>query len=440
MKIPFFTPKKIKEYKTKSLIESGFGLVSTAGKFGYVNDKTIAEEALKPFKAYRTAYLGVPMVAVAIDRTVDFVVSPGFHLESKFTGPLNKIQKFIDEMNFDIFLRSIVKDMLVFGDSFIEIIGTKNKVDELKILNPEHMRVIRSETDDIVGYYQDLPKAIKTKENPWKPDQIAHILHNRLADNPYGTSIIDPLLKMSSIKIAMENSMHIILTRKANAPYHVQIGNTEKGYPPTQTDIDTMTNHVQSLTNQTNWVTSDMINIDAVDLKGKVIDIKPYTEHIDRQMMFGLQVPDVLLGSGNISEGLASVQLEAMDRRAKSIQMLISDQLEMKVFPKITGNTSNKVIFKWGQPSKVTETAEVMTYLQMIETGLTPEFKAEIENKLRKLLDIEGEATAADFEDMDAEDESPFQEFKKDRTKTNTKGVKPDQDRAKQRNTNARPK
>ena len=422
--------------KQISLKESGFGLVSTAvtGMNTVVDNnkkKKLREDPNKPFKKYVTAYKGVPIVAAAIDKTVDFVVSPGFYIDSESEEDKKEIEDFLDKINFDIFLRGIVKDMLLFGDSFVEIVGTGKSIDELNILNPEFMRVIRkAQGSKVTGYYQDVPQAKKNKDNPWSPNQIAHFIHNKIADSPYGVSIIEPIETILDIKINMEKAMKTILERKANAPYHARLGDTPAGYPATQSDIDSFTNDLQSLTNKTNWVTGDLCNIEAIGVKSKIIDIQPFTEHIDNQMVFGLEVPYVLLGKGNVPEGLASVQLEAMDRRAKSIQMLISSQVEDKIFSKY--GAEKKTYLKWGQPSKVTEQAEIATYLEMMNSSMSPEFRQAIEDEIRKITGIGGKAP--DYKQMEKEkseqEQGPYQDYVK-KSKT---GVDGNPDRRKEKN------
>jgi len=412
MRIPFLPrPKKV-----KSLKESGFGLVSTVGSsFTTSSDKKkkIPEDPRKPFSKYIISYNGIPMISSAILKTVDFVVSPGFFTDSKSKRAKRRVDEFMEKMNFDIFLRRVTKDMLLFGDSFVEIVGKSKSIKELKPLNPEFMRVMRDETGEVTGYFQDLRGAKKDKNHPWKPEQIAHFIYNQVGDKAYGTSIIEPLEKIISIKVNMENSMDTILKRKSNAPYHAKLGDTPGGFPATQTDIDSFTNDLQNLTGKTNWVTTDLCDIEAIGVKGKIIDIEPYTEHIDNQMVYGLQVPFVLLGRADIPEGMASVQLEAMDRRAKSIQTLISNQIEEKIFKKITSgsNLTNKVFLKWGEPSKVSENVELTTFTTMMGSNYSPAMKAEIEQLVAKILNVEVDSKKEDFE----EEGGPFQNFKNDK-------------------------
>ena len=423
--------KSLKESYIKSLKESGYGLVSTSQTQIFQSSDTkkkIDEDPRKPFLKYITAYLAVPLVSAAIDRTVDFVVSPGYYIDSDSKRAKKQIEEFTQKINFDIFLRNTVKDMLLFGDSFVEIVGKGKRIDELKVLNPVFMRIQRDITGEIKGYYQDLPKAIKNKNNPWKPEQIAHFIHNQVGDSPYGTSIIESLETILDIKVEMEKSLKTIIKRVAVAPYHVKIGNTEKGYPATQADIDAFTNDLQSLTNETNWVTGDLCEIDSIGGRSKVIDIQPFTDHIDNQLVYGLQVPFVLLGKAQIPEGLASVQLEAMDRRAKSIQVSVSKQVEDKVFSRQieSSGMGKKVYLKWGQPSQVTENSQLSLYLEMIKTNLSPEFKQKLENEIAKILGIEHEAPLQDNMNV----QGPYQDY----VRKSQKGIMGNPDRRKEIN------
>ena len=117
-------------------------------------------------------------------------------------------------------------------------------------------------------------------------------------------------------------------------------------------------------------------------------------------MVYGLQVPYVLLGTARIPEGLARVQLEGMDRRAKSIQMTVEQQLERKIFTKVLeakGLTEVKVEFEWGSPSQEMFTDEVAQYVSLLQAPMTNSTKAEIENRIRRLMKIDGEISEQEY-------------------------------------------
>jgi len=412
-------PVKHEKSKIIGLKESGLAIVS--GASSTINrspgrPKGEKEEPLKPFLQYVTAYKNIPLVAAAIDRTVDFVVSPGFYVTSDNQEAKDLIDKFIDDMDFDIFLRNVVKDMLIFGDSFVEIVQGKNGIKELKVISPENMKVKRTRTGDVVGYIQDLGLGVKNPQ--WRPDKIAHFVYNRVGHSPYGTSIIHPILNILKLKIEMEESMGQIMRRKASAPIHVKMGSDE--YPATQEDIDAMAADLQSLNNKTEWVTGHTVDMDVIGFKSKIIDIEPFTTHMDNQMVYGLQVPYVLLGTARIPEGLARVQLEGMDRRAKSIQMNVEQQLERKIFKKVleaNGMFDVKVEFEWGSPSQQMFTDEVMQYISLLKTPMTNSTKTEIENRIRKLLRIDGKITEDDYNNIQ------FKPNNADKSKTDEKRI-----------------
>lgn len=411
------TKLPISSIKPIGLKEAGLGIVATGGNLTQFTasipgrPKGEKQESLKPFEQYITAYTGVPIVAAAIDRTVDFVVSPGYYTVSESKSAKEVIDEFIDSIDFDIFLRNVVKDMLIFGDSFVEIVSGKNGIKELKVISPDTMRVKRTRTGDVTGYIQDL--GLTDKNPQWSSDKIAHFVFNRIGHSPYGTSIIHPLLTVVKLKIDMENSMGQIMKRKSSAPIHVKMGSDE--FPATQDDIDSMASQLQYMDNKTEWVTGHTTEMDVVGFKSKIIDIEPFTVHFDNQMTYGLQVPYVLLGSARIPEGLARVQLEAMDRRAKSIQDTVEAQLESKIFQKVleaNGISDVKVEFQWGNPSDEMFTDEVTRYINLMNSPLTNKTKFELENRLRRLLEIDGEITEQDYEKVEQMNNNPKEDKK----------------------------
>ena len=58
-------------------------------------------------------------------------------------------------------------------------------------------------------------------------------------------------------------------------------------------------------------------------------------EHEIEMLIAAYQVPEVLLGKGNIPEGLAKVQMDAFERMITSIQVEIEKVIENKIFTRI---------------------------------------------------------------------------------------------------------
>lgn len=387
----------------KTITESGQGRVSTSIGFQKSLSEKRGEDKPYDYGIYEAIYTAVPMANAATDMTIDFTVCKGLYVTSENEQVVEECEALMKKINFDIFLRQVVKHMLVYGDCFVEIVtdGEKDtdgnettaatEISDLKILHPKTMKVRRDEHGEILGYIQELGTGVSPVN--FEPHEIAHFVYNQIGDRAYGTSMYEPLLNCLRIKLQMERDMGFLLERKANAPYHIKIGSDQ--YPATQTDIDSFASELAALKARNEWVTSHLIDIAVVGFQGKILDLKPFSEHFDNQIVYGLRVPYVLLGLGNIPEGLARVQQETFERHTQSIQLSVQKVLEKDIFGLLVKVKKFEELPKleWGKQSDEEKQKEVEYFLKLLSAPLTDDTKVWTENKIRDLLGIEGQVT-----------------------------------------------
>lgn len=403
---PSFIENKLTDY----LAESGKGLISVKHDIEKFFPGKKGEGRLVDVNYFEDIYTHVPLVAAAIDLTVDFSVSPGLYVTAENDKIIESCNDLMKKLNFDILLRQIAKFMLVYGDCFVEIVkneeGEEGVISNLKILHPATMTVVRDETGEVEGYLQDIGKGQEPIQ--FTSEEIVHFTYNKIGDRAYGLSIIEPIMPVLKMKLQAERDMSFILERKANAPYHVKLGN--ENYPPSDSDIAAFASEMAVLKARNEWVTSYLVDIGVVGTKGKTMDFKPFNEHYDNQIVYALRVPYVLLGLGNIPEGLAKIQLDTFQRHIKSIQLSIQTPLEQQIFKVESSMVSEEDVPKlqWGQQSMKEKLDEVTAYLAMMASQLSEDTKTNIENKIRDLLGIEANIT---LEDRQADQERKQQMF-----------------------------
>ena len=82
-------------------------------------------------------------------------------------------------------MRSVITDLLVFGDAFIEVVWVMNEPAALYPLDPTTMAVIADEHGRVKGYYQ---KTQTNREARFKPREVIHIKFDSPGDTLYGVS------------------------------------------------------------------------------------------------------------------------------------------------------------------------------------------------------------------------------------------------------------
>jgi len=345
--------------KNIGIKESGVALVSKKEDNAFFSSE---DERIDLWNKYNNAYHNFPLVASAIDVTVDQSIQD-FYFEERKTDyketdflkksdNILKIEKFSDEINLLTKLNRIARQMLVFGNCFVEIVSSGKKVKDLKILDPTTMSVIRSDKGIIEGYLQTVGneklvwgkiKNIQAKK-VGSVNDIAHFKYNVQKAEKYGTGIIHSVLPMLEIKEQVESMLNILLKRYAIPFLDITVGDEE--HPPVQSDIDNVDSKVQQLEKETQFVHSYLVKCETKGFEGKAINLEAPLNHIDKQIIAGLQVPPILLGISNgIDRATAEVQLRSFGRHVKSLQRLIKVEFEDKI---IKPYFSKNIKLIWG--------------------------------------------------------------------------------------------
>lgn len=368
----------------------GKGLVKAPKDFDFLRD--IGEE--HPFDLYlhESSYESIPIIKGAVDKYVAFTTGADYDIESKKEGVKNHWVRFRNDFDFDVLLRYIVRDMLVYGSSFTELIWKNKTIVGLKLLDPKTMYVKRSDKGVVSGYTQVFGKNYydKEKQITFKPEEVMHLSYNRLNNSPYGTSIIRPLYgegdETSLIKnyLRLEINAGKIVAKIAGAKTIISMGSELR--QPNQADIDRLTDKLYASRDKTEWAVPWDVKFSVLDYKNKVLDLKPFFDHLEKQMIYGLGVPPVLMGTEGVAEGLATVQLEAFERKIGSIQLAISHGLENKLFNILFGSSHNyKFVWKKKEKKDLTELNILIRYLSG-KFIISMDTRLIIENRIRQLL------------------------------------------------------
>ena len=116
--------------------------------------KNSGEEHPYDYALLEAAYLQTPLIYGAINKIVDFTVSKSFHVSSDDELVEDTLKQFMKYQNFDVLLRQIVRDMLIYGNSFVELNFNGETIEGLYVRTPKFMYVKRDQFGNIKGYNQ----------------------------------------------------------------------------------------------------------------------------------------------------------------------------------------------------------------------------------------------------------------------------------------------
>ena len=353
--------------------------------------KDIGEEHLENFDELEMIYGKVPLVHGAINKTVDFTIGTGFSIKTENEKVKEILEQFMKDVSFDLVIRNVIRDVLIYGCSFVELVKQAGGIVDVIPRSPKYMYVKRDKFGLVEGYTQY--RGMLASVIRFSPNEMSFFTTNVLGDRAYGTSCITPLRKIVENKLSLENDMATLVRRKSNAPIHVKLGSETN--LATSDDLETFRQSLEDMRSDQEWVTNHAVEMDVVGFEGKVMDLAPYNSHYENQLIYGLEIPYVLLGLANVPEGLASVQMEAFERKIVSIQQSIEKVVENDIFRKIlesNGLQTDDLELEWNKTSESERRAEISslnTTLSLASTGLLSlDFVSEVEKRLRELFNF----------------------------------------------------
>ena len=146
------------------------------------------------------AYLACPWASASIDTIARTATAGGLEVafEGGMTGPnktpdapdeVRKVQELLRYVNptDDIrqMMRQVITDLLIFGDSFTEVVWVMGEPVALYPLDPNTMTVLSDEHGVVNGYYQKTPT---NREAKFRPHEVIHVKFDAPGSTLYGVS------------------------------------------------------------------------------------------------------------------------------------------------------------------------------------------------------------------------------------------------------------
>jgi SPP1 gp7 family putative phage head morphogenesis protein len=330
------------------------------------------------------------MLNGAINKIVNNIVGE-FTIHSDKPQVLKKIKEFEKKNNLRLILREWIREGLVKGNGFIEL-DTNEGI--IRVVNANNMYVVRDKKGVVKGYNQyigDLQKFNQKKIIPFKPDKIVHLPINVISDEAYGLGIVWPSERVIENIVLTEQDNQKLLDRKAGAPIHVKVG--VPGEAVNSGDIDAFKTNLQYMNNRTEWVTDANVEMNVLNFGEVGKNLSDHQSNLIKELIAGIDMPEVLLNSGQLNEGIARVQIEGWKMGLQAYQ----DQIEplfiekvLKPIIKSEGLDEEDLDFIWNLPGD-TEVNSRITVLNstLSSMSLSPNLRRMLELELARLLNLQ---------------------------------------------------
>jgi len=327
-----------------------------------------------------------------VDKIVDAIVGD-FSVKSSDPNVQVLLDDFVDETNFKAKIRPWVKEAVSKGNGFMELdLEDVKNIQKMRVLLANNMYVRRTKKSKIIEYNQFMKKAQffvkdKSKVISFKPAEIAHLQINKVPNDPYGMGLV------WSNRVTIENyacselDLHKLQSRKAGAPYHVQLGQPGEKVRPG--DLDDFKEKMQYITNSTEWVTDGNTNIKTLEINGVLANLTNAADHDLEQLALGMKIPMSIVGISNNPEGLAKVNDKGFIRFIGSVRTLIEEIIETQIFrPYLRSQgIDSKIEFNW-EPQSEDEKNERLTKIKeaLALFDLSPELRAQLEIEYAEIM------------------------------------------------------
>lgn len=379
--------------------KNDYGSFSIKEEFkGEVSDKEITIPkmlgAAHPFEFEDAEFLykKFGVISGLVNRITDSVVAD-FTIKLDNPNAQALIDSFVEDTNFINKLRAWVKEAILKGNGFMELDLEKP---DIRVMNSNQMYVRRNNKSKIIEYNQFTGKlssftSKSIKSTSFKPNEIAHLIFNKIPNDPYGIGYIFPNEKVLTNLSKNEEDSHTVVTRKAGAPYHFKVG--VPGEVTSSDSVAGVSADLKFLTNKTEWVTDANTEIKMLDSPNIGEHHAKLIQHDFRMLLAGTGVPEVLMGSGQLNEGIARVQLEAYQRMIKSYQLLVQETIKEKIIrPILKRNALDEIPeFIWDLPGEeeINKRIEKISGFLKMGSQTSTGMRAALEIQLARLLDIE---------------------------------------------------
>ena len=125
-------------FKNLFVQEAGKGKVSAVR--GFFSSYGLNDGLTRNYATYERIYKEVPLVQAAINYTSDLTVGVGYELISEDPREKQKVSQFLNSVNFHVLAHQIAKQLLVYGNSFVELIRVGDQLVDIKMLHPKQCK------------------------------------------------------------------------------------------------------------------------------------------------------------------------------------------------------------------------------------------------------------------------------------------------------------
>lgn len=375
-------------------------LLDVRASMGYAVDyRQTPQKAQSPpyfYKILKDMFLNDPVLSTAIDITVDAVTYNSFDFIKKDPKTsdervIEARKRFFEELDFDQVLDPIVYSLILYGESYIEMVG--DPIEEVYNLESTEMRINFGEHGEVIDYVQMVEGRPPEKYPRFPKEKVIRIPLKLIGSEVYSYSPFDSISRSYATKIYANNYLQGIFTNLPPKLVHFL-----KNASPTQWDrfnqnlLKCKVNPKQDLTVSADGYDAKVLKVDFEDGFMKVL------QYLREEILMVTRVPPILVGiPDNSNRSNSEAQFSSFEMKCRKIQQKIESYMN-KTFMEKAGFGDLKFKFNPITLKSVKSVVEIANTLNSF--GL----ESEIENPVVYYLKNEGFPMPPDVRKPSAEE------------------------------------
>ena len=327
------------------------GIVSTTASFW----KTLGEPKTVDLEEFEHFYKSDAEVRASIDTLAEMVAGVGYYTTAESPRAKAVVDKFAEDVNLDTLLVDVVRNMLLYGDAYLEKVMNGSTISSLLLLPPKTIRVVRDEHGVVQKYVQ----SVLGKTVEFKPDEIIQFSYYRIGCSAYGVSLLEPILPALRQKEKSIEAMGKILDRYASPRIVWRV--------PRPADAQALANALSSLEPGQDPIISGDVDFQPLTIDPRV-NFQFFYEYLDKQIFEALKSPS-LAWFRNATEASAKVMLDIVDRHIAGIQRYVKRKVEGEIFKPLVEAHGLKEVprLNWGMPRTKLEEIDLDDIAKLVQ-------------------------------------------------------------------------
>jgi len=276
-------------------------------------------------------YKNIPELQASIIKLTEWVVGKGYEADDGTKKKLDRIRG-CGKDSFDSVIFNLQLSKKICGDSFAEVVRNKRgNIINLKPINPGSM-VIWSNRNGIITQYEQVARysddkgTERRKSIIFKPEQMFHLINNRLGDEPHGRSDIEKLENIISMKKEAMTDMRIVFHRYVKPLIISQIDSDDEAeIAAYKTKLDNAVRYMENMIIPKGTVEMERMSIPQYS----TLDPLPWIGMLQQLFVVSEGMPEVIMGFGReTTEASAKILYLAFQQKIESEQLYLEQQLK----------------------------------------------------------------------------------------------------------------